>query len=91
MITAKQTKNEFKINLFIFFVFFIYFIIGLNIYQDYGISFDENINRVNGFVSLNYIFEKIGINISDFSKFVIDLPLLNDYKQKHTEFFLIYH
>ena len=81
MITAKQTKKEFKINLFIFFVFFIYFIIGLNIYQDYGISFDENINRVNGFVSLNYIFEKIGIN-ADFSKFVIDLPLLNDYKDK---------
>ena len=62
MITVKQTKKKFKINLLIFFIFLIYFIIGINIYKDYGISFDENINRDNGFVSLKYIFEKIGIN-----------------------------
>ena len=52
MITVKQTKKKFKINLLIFFIFLIYFIIGVNIYKDYGISFDENINRDNGFVSL---------------------------------------
>ena len=59
MITVKQTKKKFKINLLIFFIFLIYFIIGINIYKDYGISFDENINRDNGFVSLKYIFEKM--------------------------------
>ena len=81
MITVKQTKKKFKINLLIFFIFLIYFIIGINIYKDYGISFDENINRDNGFVSLKYIFEKIGIN-ADLSKFVVDIPNLSDYKDK---------
>ena len=81
MITVKQTKKNFKINLLIFFIFLIYFIIGVNIYKDYGISFDENINRDNGFVSLKYIFEKIGIN-ADLSKFVVDIPNLSDYKDK---------
>ena len=81
MITVKQTKKKFKINLLIFFIFLIYFIIGVNIYKDYGISFDENINRDNGFVSLKYIFEKIGIN-ADLSKFVVDIPNLSDYKDK---------
>ena len=78
MITVKQTKKKFKINLLIFFIFLIYFIIGVNIYKDYGISFDENINRDNGFVSLKYIFEKIGIN-ADLSKFVVDIPNLITY------------
>ena len=81
MITVKQTKKNFKINLLIFLIFLIYFIIGVNIYKDYGISFDENINRDNGFVSLKYIFEKIGIN-ADLSKFVVDIPNLSDYKDK---------
>ena len=81
MITVKQTKKKFKINLLIFFIFLIYFIIGINIYKDYGISFDENINRDNGFVSLKYIFEKIGIN-ADLSEFVVDIPNLSDYKDK---------
>ena len=40
-----------------------------------------NINRDNGFVSLKYIFEKIGIN-ADLSKFVVDIPNLGDYKDK---------
>ena len=39
----------------IFFLFFL--IIGLLIFQDYGISIDEDNTRFNGFVTLKYLFE----------------------------------
>ena len=81
MITVKQTKKEFKFDILIFFIFLVYFIIGLMIYKDYGISFDENINRDNGFVSLKFIFEKFGIN-ADLTKYLINIPPLKDYVDK---------
>ena len=56
-------------------IFTIYFFIGISIYKDFGISFDENINRINGFVWLKYLFVKLGINI-DLSLFVNNLPNL---------------
>ena len=81
MITVKQTKKKFKFDIFIFFIFLVYFIIGLFIYKDYGISFDENINRDNGFVSLKFIFEKFGIS-ADLTKYSINIPTLKDYVDK---------
>lgn len=39
--------------------FVIYFIIGLFNFKDYGISFDEPLQRLQGIVSFNYIVEKI--------------------------------
>ena len=37
-----------------FFIFLIFFIIGVNVYKDYGISFDEYYHRENG--KLYYYF-----------------------------------
>ena len=55
MITTKLTKQIFESKIFIFSIFTIYFFIGISIYKDFGISFDENINRINGFVWLKYL------------------------------------
>ena len=45
-----------------FFLFIIIFIIGYYAYDDYGIGIDEDNSRVNGFVSLKYIYEIFNIN-----------------------------
>lgn len=36
-----------------------YLIVGLSIYQDYGLSWDEPISRVNGLVNLKYLAENL--------------------------------
>ena len=40
-----------------FSIFAIFFVIGVNIYDDYGLSWDEYNERISGFFSLNYIRE----------------------------------
>ena len=42
-------------------IFFLFFIFQLNIYDDYGFSWDEGTSRLNGIVSFNYILEKLNI------------------------------
>ena len=56
-------KNKIFINLPILFIFFIFLITGIIIYDDYGISWDEYFNRVNGFVSLNSIRKIFSLDI----------------------------
>ena len=51
----KSIENNIKNNLLIYIFFTIYLIIGLIIYRDFGISFDENLHRINGFIALKYI------------------------------------
>ena len=58
------TKRYFESKILIFLFLAIYLLSGIFIFKDYGISFDENINRFNGFVSLKYIFQKLGVNIN---------------------------
>ena len=77
----KKNKNfpfdeilNLKNNFFIYIIFIGYFILGLSIFRDFGISFDENINRTNGFVSLNYIINLFGLNI-DLDPFIKIFPL----------------
>ena len=41
--------------------FILYLFIGLLIFQDYGLSWDEPISRINGFVTLNYIYDLLNI------------------------------
>ncbi len=67
-----------KNNFFIYFFFIGYFILGISIFRDFGISFDENINRTNGFVSLNYIINFFSLNI-DLNSYFKNIPLITDY------------
>jgi hypothetical protein len=56
-----------------FFIFLIFFVIGLNVYKDYGISFDENFHREAG--RLYYYFLKgffINLDLSE-KVFVSDI------------------
>ena len=56
-------KNQIFINLPIILIFSIFLITGIIIYDDYGISWDEYFNRINGFVSLNSIRNIFSLDI----------------------------
>ena len=74
-----KKRNIFlKIDFYIYIFFIIYFILGIGIYDDYGISFDENINRTNGFVSLNYVINFFNLNF-DLNPFYKNVPQINKY------------
>ena len=74
-----KKRNIFlKIDFYIYTFFIIYFILGIGIYNDYGISFDENINRTNGFVSLNYVINFFNLNF-DLNPFYKNVPQINEY------------
>ena len=74
-----KKRNIFlKIDFYIYIFFIIYFILGIGIYNDYGISFDENINRTNGFVSLNYVINFFNLNF-DLNPFYKSIPQITEY------------
>ena len=56
-----------------FFILTVFFIIGINVYDDYGISWDEYNERIGGFVSLNFVRETL--SLETYSGF----PKLGDY------------
>ena len=59
--------------------FIIFFLIQLLVYKDYGFSNDEEISRLNGLVSFNYILEKFNIQILEPYP---NLPKLENYMDK---------
>ena len=84
-IMNKKIKNRpiaeiinLKNNFFIYIFFIAYFVLGISIFKDFGISFDENINRTNGFVSLNYIIHFFGLDV-DLDPFYKNIPSLTNY------------
>ena len=50
-------KEKFLSNLAILAIFSLFFIVGIIVFDDYGISWDEYYHRINGFVSLNVVRE----------------------------------
>ena len=75
---TEQINKIINSKFFILFVFIVYFFFGITIYKDFGISFDENINRINGFVTLKYIFNLVNSNF-DLNTFIANLPNLQEY------------
>jgi hypothetical protein len=63
--------------------FILIFGFGINIYNDYGISFDEPVSRDNGGISLKYVLDLINKNIAkndvELQKYKIPL---NEYRDK---------
>jgi len=55
MLSKIRTSNLFQNSIIIIFFIF-YLICGLIIVRDYGVSWDEPISRINGIVSVNYVF-----------------------------------
>ena len=56
-------KYQNNIKLLVILIFASYFFIGILIYDNYGISYDEYFHRINGFVSLNFFREIFSLNI----------------------------
>ena len=67
-----MTDNK-RYDLLILFIFFTFYLIGISIYDDYGLSWDEYNERISGFVSLNYIREIFSYEIYQ------NFPKLNNY------------
>ena len=64
-------------------LFFIAFLLlGLNVYKDYGVSWDEPISRDNGMISLKYLIEKLAPNLIEQDWMLGNYPALADYKDK---------
>ena len=66
-------------NLLVFFYFLLLLSIGLIVYDDYGISIDEDNTRINGFVALRYIFDLLAL---DYSDFLSSYPSMSDWNEK---------
>ena len=78
----RYTKQYIESKFFIFLFFILYFLIGTLIFKDYSISFDENINRTNGLISLKFIIEKFNLNI-DLNSITQQIPDLYTYIDKN--------
>jgi len=53
--TIGLANNNSRVVVGLFFLAFL--LVGLHSYRDYGLSWDEGVNRKNGWVSFNYIFK----------------------------------
>ena len=62
-------------------IFLLIFLIGLNLYDQYGISIDEDNSRENGLISLKYILELLNLNLFDNLK-DLSLPQIQEYQQQ---------
>ena len=76
-IFIKENKEK-----FVFLFFAILFSIGIAIFDDYGIALDEDNSRINGFVSLKYIFEIFLPNKIHLINEIIEVPNINMHSEK---------
>lgn len=61
-IYLKILKEKDFLDILVLLIFVSYFFVGVSIFNDYGISWDEEQNRNMGFISLNYIREIFNLN-----------------------------
>ncbi|WDN90751.1 hypothetical protein BuS5_03722 [Desulfosarcina sp. BuS5] len=57
-----------------------YFVMGMFVYADYGISWDEPVSRMNGLVNCKYVGQKVGSFL--LTKEVRNAPNLKDWMDK---------
>ena len=78
MISYLDSKKYFIISLY----FFTLLTVGLFTFPDYGISIDEDNTRINGFVSLKYIFEIFFPNqVNEIDKFT-NIPSMSQWTEQ---------
>ena len=73
-----QKKNKKKIAIIFFLSFFL---IGSSVFKDYGVSSDEYASRIKGFVTLNYLGEKISPETNKKYKRNKNIPELENYNR----------
>jgi len=76
-------KNIMKFKLFFVASFFVlYFVLGISIYKDFGISWDEPTSRLNGMVNLKYILSIMNPEYVLESKELSAIPSLESYADR---------
>jgi len=77
-----NTKAKFDnvIKLITIFVFIIFFVIGLLIFDDYGVTVDEPMDRQTGLVNLKFILQ--GLLHKPIPNELLDIPDLQNYEDK---------
>ena len=75
--------NKINFNYFVIVFFTAYFLIGLMIFDDYLVTPDEELHRINGLISLKYILDLFSISNNN----LIDLQnipdLYNDWRKTY--------
>ena len=69
-------------SLFTIIFFITFFILGIFIFSDFGLGIDEDNSRLNGFVSLNYIFENFFPESTYKINNIINVPDINNYSEQ---------
>jgi hypothetical protein len=78
LLGLRYPLNPAKIAVISFFA--VYLVVGLAAYDDYGLSYDEQIQRQHGLISLKYILRTLNIN-QDYPQ-LIPLPELPTYRYR---------
>jgi len=78
MISYLNSKKYFIISLY----FFTLLTVGLFTFSDYGISIDEDNTRINGFVSLKYIFEIFLPNLVNETDKFTNIPSMTEWNEQ---------
>ena len=80
-------KKILNFNNIIFFFFIFYFLIGNLVFDDYPVTPDEELHRINGFISLKYISNFFSINLDNLYNFE-NIPFLyNDWRKTYGAIF----
>lgn len=70
-------------NILTIFFFIIYLISGSLIFNDYVVTPDEELHRINGLISLKYIFNLFSIDISNIEEFRLVPNLYDDWRKTY--------
>ena len=76
-----------KFNYFIFFTFLVYFLFGTIIFDDYPVTPDEELHRVNGLISLKYIIGLFSNNVEEISSLTNVPDLHTDWRKTYGTLF----
>ncbi len=70
-------------NYFIYIFFLVYLLTGILIFDDYPVTPDEELHRVNGLISLKYILNLFSINWFKFTEFTNVPDLYDDWRKSY--------
>ena len=70
-------------NYFIYIFFLVYLLTGILIFDDYPVTPDEELHRVNGLISLKYILNLFSINWIDSIELVNVPNLYDDWRKSY--------
>lgn len=75
-------SSQYSRKIWVSFFFLAFLAIGLNIYFDYGVSWDEPVSRNNGMVSLKYVGEYVAPDFIERDNTLKQYPPLGEYFDK---------